>query len=454
MRISFESARVSNILDRITRIGQRLLTRLRSGTRLTEPHLSALYEQSLSGDRAVRLRQLSTAWLEAGELFKWGHFQESASMRTEVLEELYFIQTDGDTNHWPSGLSYEFGTNIGHHAISLLCAAAAKEGELGPKTSLILPVNARHKSDPLLSIAQPEIALVQSNVGASFSELTTQWHIFQRLQNLRTVRGFEELYHFMDRFLKISLDDGRGIFRLPENVYDYAISKLRNEYGLPLDAWYVGLHVRDDGSGPGRRNQPIESYLPAIKEVVARGGWVLRIGDANMRALPPTKNVIDLVALKEFSKEIHSFVLATSKAFIGTQSGPSSVPPLFGVATLVTNSTSIGRNTLPAGPGSIYLPKTLHPIDRSGETLSFRDQLATPDAFGELSLRELASLGFRLKNNSSSAILEAVRELLGEEASLDSAYSRQVAEIRKEVPFASQGEISHSFLESQKGWLD
>jgi len=73
------------------------------------------------------------------------------------------------------------------------------------------------------------------------------------------------------------------------------------ELGLPDSAWFVCLHVRESGFKREQGFNPVEdglnaeigTYLPAIRAVTERGGWVIRVGDPKMQPLPPTPRAID-----------------------------------------------------------------------------------------------------------------------------------------------------------------
>jgi hypothetical protein len=69
------------------------------------------------------------------------------------------------------------------------------------------------------------------------------------------------------------------------------------DLGVPKNAWFVCLHVREDGFRregiTTHRSADINTYSLAIESIVARGGWVIRMGDPTMKPLPPMKQAID-----------------------------------------------------------------------------------------------------------------------------------------------------------------
>jgi len=119
--------------------------------------------------------------------------------------------------------------------------------------------------------------------------------------------------------------------------------------GLPLDKWYVCLHVREanyhkqwNSIYPTMRDANIEDYFPAIEEIVNAGGWVLRMGDSGMKPLPPMKNVIDY-AHSNFKSPLADIIITLGcRFFLGTNSGYATVPIIYGVPCALTNWIPIG----------------------------------------------------------------------------------------------------------------
>lgn len=117
--------------------------------------------------------------------------------------------------------------------------------------------------------------------------------------------------------------------------------------GVPPGAWYVGLHVREggfhgDGAGAtgNHRNARIEDYLPAIREITSRGGWVIRLGDSTMTPLPRMEKVVDYARSSVKSERMDLFLLATARFVLGTTSGLTTATLAFGTPMLLVNCIS------------------------------------------------------------------------------------------------------------------
>jgi putative glycosyltransferase (TIGR04372 family) len=96
--------------------------------------------------------------------------------------------------------------------------------------------------------------------------------------------------------------------------------------GIPKNSWFVCLHVRGSGfrGDPGRgeyRNPNISNYIPAIKKITSKGGFVVRMGDDTMKPLPRMKNVIDYPFTEYKSEFMDLCLIQNCRFFIGGQSG-------------------------------------------------------------------------------------------------------------------------------------
>jgi putative glycosyltransferase (TIGR04372 family) len=120
--------------------------------------------------------------------------------------------------------------------------------------------------------------------------------------------------------------------------------ELLDALGIKPTDWFVCLHVRESGfHGDGKghsqeyRDSDIEQYTLAIEAITERGGWVIRMGGAEMRPIRPNPKVVDY-ALSDFkSDRFDVFLSARCRFFIATNSGMGIVPSTFGVPAVVVD---------------------------------------------------------------------------------------------------------------------
>lgn len=183
--------------------------------------------------------------------------------------------------------------------------------------------------------------------------------------------------------------------------------------GIPDDSWFVCVHCRKGGrishkQGQTLRDADIKSYIPAMEEIVKRGGWVLRMGDAFMEPIPAMKNVIDYAHMSIKSDWMDIFLCASCKLFLGSNSGLTNLAMVFGTPTAVTNTSGPVSAVLPYGPDDIGIPKLVWSM-REGRYLSFKEILSSPIGnFREDHL--FASYGLRVVENSPDDIIEIMIE--------------------------------------------
>lgn len=118
----------------------------------------------------------------------------------------------------------------------------------------------------------------------------------------------------------------------------------RKKMGLPEDAWFVCLHVRESGfhgdHQTTERNADINNYIPAIDEIISRGGWVVRLGDPSMTRLPNMENVIDYPFTEFKSNLMDLYLISECYAYMGMQSGIFDVAVLFQRPVILTNMSN------------------------------------------------------------------------------------------------------------------
>ena len=132
---------------------------------------------------------------------------------------------------------------------------------------------------------------------------------------------------------------------LIQNLNKQQMLELVYQLGIPPNAWFVCLHVRESGfrNDKGRReyrNSNINSYIPAINHITSNGGWVVRMGDDSMSKLPKLKNVIDYPHTSSKSELMDLVLIKLCYFYIGCQSGIYDVAVLFNKPILLLNMYS------------------------------------------------------------------------------------------------------------------
>src|SRR5229473_7599371 len=203
--------------------------------------------------------------------------------------------------------------------------------------------------------------------------------------------------------------DGRGpLLELSAEHRERGYRLLR-ELGVPEGAWFVGLHVRE-GTDRMRdvRNSDIATYRLAIEEIAKRGGWVLRMGDRNMRPLPPWPHMIDYAHSAKREDWMDVFMWAEGRFFIGTGSGPQMIPPTFGKSVAIANFGPIA--TIVCGKDDILLPKHYW-SEKEGRYLMLAERMQPEYAFQE-SIGAFAKFGIRVLDNTPEEIRGLVVEMI------------------------------------------
>ncbi len=184
---------------------------------------------------------------------------------------------------------------------------------------------------------------------------------------------------------------------------------LLRELGVPEGSWFVGLHVRE-GKDRMRdvRSSDIITYRLAIEEIAKRGGWILRMGDRNMRPLPSYPNTIDYAQSTKREDWMDVFLWAEGRFLIGTGSGPQMIPTTFGKPVAIANYGPIA--TIVCGKDDILLPKHYW-HEKEGRYLTLAERMSPDYGFLE-SIGALASMGIRVVDNTPEELRELVAEMM------------------------------------------
>jgi len=225
-------------------------------------------------------------------------------------------------------------------------------------------------------------------------------------------------------------------------------------FGIGAEDWFVAVHARegaffqeDEGSPERHRNASIASYVPAMRQIVERGGWVVRVGDPTMTPLPPLDRVIDYPHTEARTDWMDVYLAAACRFFLGCSSGLFVIAWSFGRPCALANWNSIV--TRPWGLRDLYIPK-LWWIEGEERFLTFREALAREFA-ERANTEELEEAGLRLVDNSEEEISELVDEVFAREEGVpytpeEEDRQRRLDSISTLYPYGAAARMGTAFL--------
>lgn len=248
-----------------------------------------------------------------------------------------------------------------------------------------------------------------------------RWLFGFRLNELYVVpsMGTFALYQPEDRMPGFSWDvadryEWRKQLETPPRVWLTKQKRLiaerwRERMGLPKNAWFVCLHVREGGfrnDQNASRNADIFNYIGAIEEITSRGGWVVRMGDATMKKLPVMERVIDYPFTETKSDLMDVYLISECRTYIGMQSGILDVAVMFQRPIILTNM-NYWLWAFPPKKGDIGLLKHVYSKSRK-RFLSIREWIVEGFA---ANYRDLGD-DYVLYENDPEELRTVVREFL------------------------------------------
>lgn len=187
------------------------------------------------------------------------------------------------------------------------------------------------------------------------------------------------------------------------------------ELGIPENSWFVAFHARDlktkeeESFWPSERFRvtPLEDYIPAMKSIASRGGYIVRLGDPKTDSMPDLPNAIDYPRSALKSDWMDIFLIASCRFMIGGASGPSDVARGFGVPLVAANWFPPGL--WPPLSNNIFVPKILVHSE-SGRELTIREAVSAP--FTHPNAFVFERKGVTVKNSAPDDIVDAVNEMI------------------------------------------
>lgn len=243
------------------------------------------------------------------------------SIKTEFIPESLIMGALG--NHLPLFYYLNYKINI--------------EGSI-EKPNLLLRKNQKVTNSTLYDYFAPYLNIIQND--SIYYKLEYMSRIFKT--PMEGTLPFKDNHYpffasinFINQLLKKMENKKFDYFKINNTDHERGKNILK-KIGIPKDAWYVTLHVRQ-----GKKNQLFNAnpltYMKAIKEIIKRGGYVFRVGDKSMTPLPKIDCLIDYPFTEYKSEFFDTFLAATCRFCIGTSSGYWPLTTFFGKPALLTN---------------------------------------------------------------------------------------------------------------------
>jgi putative glycosyltransferase (TIGR04372 family) len=304
-----------------------------------------------------------------------------------------------------------FTDRIGHLALEPDCLLKEQAlGHIPNRKWIMLAPPGRVANEHLLTYWAPHFLIVRSQAVCFLIACMSRWGLlrydishYARVQG-RAQESFRIYSTWADRSPMLILNADDCIWRKS------ALQWL----GLPEGAWFVCVHAREGGYSPtdevlhAHRNSDIENLIPAMKYIVASGGWVVRVGDSSMKPLPTMSNVIDYAHHPLKSPRLDVILGASCKFILGSTSGVCFISTLFGISAAIANM--VPPADLWYGPRDLTIPKRIWSETRQ-RLLSLEESIHYPQGCFRYS-SQYQEAGLQLIENSPEDIGELVKEMI------------------------------------------
>jgi len=391
--------------------------------------------------------QINKLWHKAEILEFTGAFQQAQRIKKEILHTTWEKHNLQVGKFVPPFIDSFWLEAFGHQGFLGVFSLAQSLNIIHPERRTIIDLGHANLKRPVMSEILKDFNLWQNNSNASILNHPNLFCLSEKITMVASPQGFLHISEVTEKTLTLARDISLDIkFSLSEEHKDAARSYLC-KLGLPRDAWFVGLHVRE-GWRMKERNADINTYLEAIKFITSQGGWVVRIGDSSMTPLHGVKNVIELFQATDEYLVMQDFVMTNCKFFIGTTSGPQIFPPIFGVPLLSANIVAVAKNNFSCQAPSIAIPKVWVEMTSNRE-LSIEESLELGLGFVEISNAQQGK--YRTRNNTSDEILSATKEIYSLSNQKDMVMSTRqnsLLVLRKEIGAITYGPFAESFLQN------
>lgn len=306
-----------------------------------------------------------------------------------------------------------FTERIGHLAVEPDCLLKeVRLGQLADRKWVLLVPDKRIANQHLLAYWAPYFRLVRSPILAFILGSMSRWWLLRHDMKycIRAIGQAQRIYQVYADWA-----ERPPLLSLTQDDQQWGEAMLR-KLGIPPGAWFVCIHAREGGFSPideelhSYRNSDIAALIPAVLDIVRRGGWVVRLGDQSMAPLPALPQTIDYAHHALRSARMDVVLCAKARFILASTSGIALVGTIFGVPCALVNMVPI--TALGLGSRDLSIPK-LHWSLPLGRYLTFAEVFSSVVACGQYSaLYQQADI--RLEDNSPEDIEELVDEMFAE----------------------------------------
>lgn len=146
--------------------------------------------------------------------------------------------------------------------------------------------------------------------------------------------------------------------------------------GIDPDREVYILHIREAAFLGARhhyfRNATLMNFMPLIRRITSRGGLVIRLGDPSHSPVPRLPGFFDYAHFDHKSDLLELFLVAISRAYIGSSSGPLATAQMFGIPAFVASTGDFMYGGFRRS--ELYMPKHLY-SPKHDRILSFEEAL-------------------------------------------------------------------------------
>lgn len=417
--------------------------------------VNALSELNISNSSVFRSgptiheSKFEEPWARAEKLQRTGNYFEAVSLREQVLTELYELLEIEGRGYFPPMISNYWVSNFGHLGLLGHHIVARKIGII-PKGMRTIVDGPGNPNVNLLKVITQEDQLIHQPDGNRWSEIPSFWAISERLRTIKSNQGFIDINQLVEEVHRSRFEP----LTLPDEYVDASLNRLL-QININEETKFVALHIRESLNREDPRGQTFQNYTKSIEEIIKCGYTVLRIGDPSPNQQFTHEKFVDLSQLPNNGKELHAYALAKCEFMLGTQSGPSVIPRIFGKPALLTNMTEIATSVTTSSNHSIYLPKKW--TRRSNNRpLSLIELFETKLAFAASDSDVLGNVGCLIHENTEDELLDATKEMIQSiqyNSQENSPYESGLYEILKDCNSVGFGKIAESYMDKNYEWF-